>query len=270
MTLWCLFPNFICYGLASLFYLAIPFCPHFQCSEKKKTDLEGLANLFTFFGVFLQTVYIGYNFFYIRGYPYIQGPKEMMALLSCGLVFLFLWFAWRSRWVSLGSFFIPLAFILFILSLSHSDTPYPWLGGSVKPSWLVFIHILFALLSLLLLLGAFILGMAFLVHEHRLKIKKWDSLTMSLPPLLLNEKQALILLRLGFSMLTLVLITGALLLGQLISFFPWQSFHLILALLAWMIYALILNRRWLGVEGRKIVLLSFLGFVSLAALFLWN
>ena len=263
MTIWCLIPNFICYGLASLLYLVIPFSRSFGFSTS-------LANLLTLFGCFLQIIYLGFFYFYRQGYPFIHGPIDMLAFLSLGLVLLYLWFVWRVHWSALGSFFVPLALILFLFSLGHGGDNSFFPHGLIKPSWLIFVHVLFASLGLFFMLSSAILGVVFWLHERRLKNKKWDMLTQNLPPLLLNEKKALALLRLGFAALTIVLITGSVLLGRFERLMPQKTFHIVLALAAWMIYALVINRRWLGVQGRKILLLSFLGFVSLAALFLWN
>ncbi|OGQ04740.1 MAG: hypothetical protein A3F82_08220 [Deltaproteobacteria bacterium RIFCSPLOWO2_12_FULL_44_12] len=135
---------------------------------------------------------------------------------------------------------------------------------------LIKLHIFFAIFSFVFMLGAFVLGLIFLFHEKRLKSKNWVIFMSRLPPLLLNEKLALNWLRFGFFMLTAVLVTGAMLTHSWKSLLPWQILHGVLALVSWGIYAVILNRRWVGVGGKKILLLSFLGFATLTILFLWN
>ena len=114
------------------------------------------------------------------------------------------------------------------------------------------------------------LGLSFWLHERRLKEKKLDALTFNLPPLMLNEKLALNLLKIGFVFLTLVLISGSMLLSHVVLSIGQRAWHIAFAIVAWTVYALVLNRHWTGVRGKKILLLSFLGFASLAALILWN
>lgn len=135
---------------------------------------------------------------------------------------------------------------------------------------LLSLHIIAAVASLLFMLGAFILGALFLFHEKRMREKRWGAWMVYLPSLLLNEQTALIWLRLGFFLLTFVLLTGSMLLGRGTPVSVWQGVHIFLAFASWMIYAVVLNRRWVGSRGRRILLLSFLGFASLSLLFLWK
>jgi len=261
MTTWCLIPSILLYSLASFFYLLSPFV--------RQSRIEELGFFATLFGCFLQIVYLGYFYFYTRGFPFIQDPRDMLGFVSLGLILLFLWLVWRRQWQNLGSFFVPLAFILFLFSLGPSQHPY-YLFQANRHVWLILSHILFASLSFILMAGVFVLGIAFLIHEKRLKEKKWDALALNLPPLLLNEKSALNWLRLGFIFLTIVLITGSMLMGRVRISFPWGVLHVLLAMTAWAIYAIVMQRRWMGANGRKILLLSMLGFVTLISSFLWS
>lgn len=135
---------------------------------------------------------------------------------------------------------------------------------------LVTLHIFFATLGFVFMSGTFLQGLLFFYHERRLKLKRWDPSLTYLPSLLLNEKWALLLLRSGFVFLTVVLITGAMLLGHQRLSVPWGLLHFNLSMISWILYAIVLQKRWLGFGGRKILLLSFLGFVSLTASLLWN
>jgi len=251
MTTWCLIPNLGFYFLATLFYLALPFGKPLKIQEGRRYWLADVAFVLTIFGVLLHLVYLIYLAFHQQFSPLI--------FLSFGVVALFLWLMWRSRWQGLGSFFLPLALILFLFSLRSGATPFLF----HEIPWLISLHVVLALLALVFMLGCFCLGLAFFIHERNLKGKKWGIFTFNLPPLVLNEKRALFWLKIGFLLLTLVLLSGSLLTLNL-------SFHVILALVAWMIYALVLNRRWTGLQGKNILLLSFMGFVSLISAYLWT
>ena len=251
MTRWCLIPNLLFYFLSTLFYLLLPFGASIPLEERKRFWLIDAAYVFALFGAFLELIYLSYGIYLQSFSPFV--------LLSFGLAILFLWFGRERRWQALGAIFVPLAFIFLLLSLGSATQSYLL----EKLTGLMVFHVVLALLALVFLLGNFCLGVAFLIHERNLKIKRFDMFTMNLPPLLFSEKQARLFLQIGFVLLSLVLISGSLL-----GFQEWM--HVLLALVAWGLYAALLNRRWSGAQGKKMVLLSLLGFVSLAFAYLWT
>lgn len=249
MTTWCLIPNIVLYALASLFYMLLPF------GRRGKT-MEQTAHLLTLFGFFLQVVYLSTLFF--------TGVSLSFAMwLSGGLVGLFLWLVFKDHWEGVGSFFIPLALIFFLIGLTQG---HEWEHFSINLT----LHIIFASLSFLFMLGALLLGMVFWVHRALLRKKSFSDFSLSLPPLFLNEKKALVWGRLGFLFLTFVLLSGASLLKPHFALWGWEALHIHFALLAWIFYAIVLNRKFSGAEGNKMLLLGVLGFVSLGFSLLWN
>lgn len=250
MTTWCLIPNLVLYFAASLFYLLFPF------EIKRKFQLAKVALVLVWFGISLHAIYIAYLSLQNQFYP--------LSIVSFGVMLLFVGLVWRTRSPGLGTFFVPLGLILFLISLrSHPDPLFFQKGG-----WLTF-HVLTATLALLLMLGNFILGGIFLIQEWELKTKRSEIWGWPLPPLRVGEQTALTMLQLGFFFLTLVLISGAVPMSRG-ALPPLGWFHIALALLAWLLYALVLNRRWLAVQGKRILLLSTLGFVSLSFAYLWT
>lgn len=244
MTTWCLIPNLVLYALASGCYLALTLGQRFRLAE--------VASVLTLFGALLQAIYLFYLF--------AGGVLLPFHLLSFGTVLLFLWLQWRYQWSSLGSLFLPLALLLFLLGLEgHEDrlllTNIPGLK---------ILHILLASCAVLFFIGSFLLGIVFWIHERGLREKKWGFLVLNLPPLVLNEQSARHWLRIGFVLLSLVLISGALLLSRA------PTIHVVLAILSWLAYALVLNRSWSRFGSGKILLLSALGFVTLVGAYLWN
>lgn len=244
MTTWCLIPNLIFYCLASLFYLSVIF-------GSRRLWLTQTAFLLTVFGAVLHLIYLAYLSF--------QLEFLVLSFVSFGLILLFLFLAKFKSWDGLGAIFVPFGFILWFFSLGEGVNSTLFKGLT----WFVFLHVFLAVLTFIFMLANLGLGFAFLFHERNLKQKKWEALAMAMPPLWLNKKLAFHLLRFGFALLTLVLVSGALL--------AWKGsgVHIVFAFLAWLFYFFILMRGRENLQGRKIVLLSLLGFVSLAAAYLW-
>lgn len=259
MTTWCLLPTLVLYALASFLYLVLTFNLNLPLGKRKRFWMEDVALFATTAGVFFHLIYLLYE----------HSWSHFLSVQSCALVLLYLWMVWRSGWQSLGSFFLPLALIFLLLSLQQTEKTNAWMVVWSGHSWFLMFHIVCAGVAMLFISGSFLLGIAFFLQERGLKLKKWNLLSLGLPPLLLNEIIARFWLRFGFVFLTIVLMTGVILLRNFsFSFKP--VFHVFLALISWTFYAFALNRRWTWFGGRKILLLSFFGFVSLAITFLWN
>lgn len=242
MTMWCLLPAIGFYFAASVLYGLL-----FLGGSGRWVRPAGV---FTLFGALLQAVYLGWLIFHRQLDP--------LALVSFCVVGLFLGLIVFKPWQGLGGLFLPLALILFLFSLSQ---PLHFLSHQ---SVLTGLHLLFALATLILLAGGFLFGLFFWLKAARLKSKQWAALGWHLPPLLTNERLSVLLLRLGFVFLTLVLITGALFGTE-----PPLK-HAAAALASWGLFGWLLQKRLSAAEGRKIMLLSALGFVSLVASYLWN
>ncbi|MBI4224530.1 MAG: hypothetical protein HY609_06305 [Deltaproteobacteria bacterium] len=228
----------ILYFSASLCYLSLFL--------RGRKGLHAAAAVLTGFGALLHAVYLGFL--------YAQNQLSPLAVLSLGIVLLFFGLTRLKPWQGLGSLFLPPALILFIFSLSER----------IAFTGLITVHILLAVATLVLLIGNLVLGLSFWIQGWSLKQKKWEALSWRLPPLLLNEKWASLFLRLGFVFLTLVLISGAFLRLEV------TPAHILLALAAWGFYGWMVPKRAGTLSGRKMVLLSGLGFVSLWIAYLWN
>lgn len=250
MTTGCLIPNLVLYFLASLCYLILPF------QKDVASPFARIGFTFTLMGLLLHGIYLGFWIVQEQFFP--------LAMISFGIVGLFVGMVWRKVWHGFGTLFVPLGFIFLLLSLSPATKAY-WLN-SLSP--LTLGHVGLAGAASFFMFGNLGFGLAFVLQERNLKQKKWENLFWYLPPLLTNERLALAWLRIGFFLLTMVLISGAFLVGE-VTRIHWM--HVGLALIAWVFYLLLLERRFGGGRrGQKILLLSLLGFVSLAAAYLWT
>lgn len=238
MIIWCLIPILILYFIASLLFLSVFL--------KGRRGWHAVAALLAGAGALLHVVYLGYL--------YHQNQLAPLAILSLGLLLLFFFLTRFRPWQGLGAFFLPLVLILFLFSLSDR----------MAFAGLTTLHILLAVAALVLCIGNLVLGISFWIQGWGLRNKKWGTLGWRFPPLLLNEKLARGCLRAGFVFLTLVLISGAFLQKAA------PPAHIFLALAAWGFYGWMLPRHPGPLSGRKMVLLSALGFVSLISAYLWN
>lgn len=272
MTTWCLLPNLALYLCATLLYLAIPLCAaggsgKVGLTESRRLFLEKTAQTLTAFGAVLQIVYVAYH--YVEAGRLFEPPSNLFALLSVGLVLLFLWLSLKEKWEGVGVFFLPSALLLFLFSLKTGGAAVPFLVSFANSSALVTAHLFFVVLSFLFFFGGLLLGIVLWVHEKKLKTKKWDPFSLSLPPLVRNEKKVVLWLRLGLVFLTLVLVSGVMLMPMRILSARF-AVHVGLALFFWIFYAVRVVQQEGIVRGVNLLLLSLAGFVSLLSLFLWN
>jgi cytochrome c-type biogenesis protein CcsB len=138
--------------------------------------------------------------------------------------------------------------------------------GSLNPAlqnvW-VLIHVSLTVLGLVAFTVAFVMGVMYLIQERLLKSKRFNSLYNELPSLdLLDEfnRKAVVL---GFPLLTLGMITGAVLSQNI-----WKAYFSLqpvetLTLVTWLFYLVMLHGRLtVGWRAKKAAYLAVLGFVT--------
>lgn len=255
MVLWCFIPNLAAFFLASLLYGLIPL-QGIRAGGGGALRLNRLAYGCLVFVVLFQLLALGYSLIIVRS-------ASPFLFLSVGLNLLFLRLLARDTWEGIGSFFIPLAFIFYLLSFWH-ETVLVFQG-----SFWVLIHVAFSFLTVILLAGAFLMGLSFWLNRWGLKKKVWPVLFFKLPPLLASERTSFLWVACGFLLLTFTLITGLVVLLRESSGGSW-FWHMGLATAAWLLFGLFLYRNGRHFQPRRVLFLSGLGWVSLMALILWN
>lgn len=182
------------------------------------------------------------------------------------LVLVFISLCFTQKFYGSGPFFITLIDVFCILSLTLEN---PYSITSTLPG---FGFLYFHLASIFLSLSSFSLGLVtaimYLIAEHQLKSKKFIGLAARFPSLAALEEIHHKALYFGFILFSLAIITGA-------GYSKIRTHHYldddpkqILSVLSWLFFAVILNfrvrRGWLG---HKAVILSLVGFASMAFLF---
>jgi ABC-type transport system involved in cytochrome c biogenesis permease subunit len=193
--------------------------------------------------------------------PLTSGPLAVSFMSWIGTL-AFLGLLWRSRLLGLVALVAPLSFLgVFYAALSPIGAAEPDLGGGSLPH----AHVLLASAGLALLGISGVAGAAYLAEHHRLKRKVRLDVPAPWPSLEALDRANALSLAVGFPLLTLGVVTGALWV-RAIHGSPWTgSAHEIWCLVAWFIYALVVVLRFGVGQGARRSALSALGGFAFAS-----
>lgn len=198
---------------------------------------------------------------YIKGghFP-VTNIHEAASFFSWCIVVLFFLLEYRYKLGLLGSFIMPMVFIL-MLSSSIFPREIKEINPLLKSYWLS-VHTTLAFLGDAAFAMAFGIGIMYLLQERYLKSKHLSGLFQRLPNLQVLDELNYRLITLGFPLLTLAIITGAIWASTTIGkYWRWDPKEL-WSLATWLIYAVVLHLRLtVGWRGRKAAILSILGFI---------
>ena len=134
---------------------------------------------------------------------------------------------------------------------------------------MVIVHMICSLLSYVAFLIAFVTGVLFLIQERQLKSKSMGLLFHRLPALGTLDRINFVAIGVGFGLLSVGLLCGLIgarrLLGAWWSWDPKESLTALLWAAYLMLWLLRLRATW---RGRKVALLSVLGFTLVLFTFL--
>jgi cytochrome c-type biogenesis protein CcsB len=246
------------YGAATLLYLLYLVRPRNVVGRVSRWVLAvGFFShcLFTFFR-YLEA-----------GYTPITNLHESLSFFSLTIVGVFIAFQHRYRAAILGSFVTPLALIVMLVSATFPSTIVP-LNPALQSRWLG-IHTVTAFAGYAAFAIAFCAGVMYLLQEHFLKKKKLGALYRRLPSLEILDDINYRCLTIGFPLLTVAIITGAIWAetawGSYWSWDPKETWSLI----TWFVYAALLHGRLTtGWRGSRAAILAIVGFCVLLFTFL--
>lgn len=189
---------------------------------------------------------------------------EAMSLFSWALMAVFLGVELRQRMHVLGAFILPLSLIAL---LSAAALP---AQASLHPVFrTVWLHVTLSILGTVGFAVAFVAGIMYVLQDRLLKSKQFNVLYAKLPPLdfldALNQKAII----LGFPLLTLGIITGAIS-AELVqgSYLKWNS-EQAWALATWVFYFVVLMGRFtVGWRAKKAAYLTIIGFAGVVLTFI--
>lgn len=194
------------------------------------------------------------------GHIPITNLHEASSFFSWCIVILFFALEYRYKLRLLGSFTMPIVFIL-MLSSSLLPREIKPLNPLLKSYWLG-IHTTLAFIGDAAFAMAFGVGMMYLIQERYLKSKHLNSLFQRLPSLQVLDEINYRLITIGFPLLTLAIITGALWANSAWgTYWRWDPKE-VWSIITWIIYALVLHLRLtIGWRGKKAAILSIAGFI---------
>ncbi|QBB70040.1 inner membrane protein YpjD [Pseudolysobacter antarcticus] len=156
---------------------------------------------------------------------------------------------------ALGVIVFPLAALLLLTALTAPHMPLPI-------EWQIKLHVVFALLGYSVLCIAALLAIGLALQERALRLRQFSGLLRALPPLTLTEALMFQLIRAGFVLLSLTLLSGILFVHNL---FDQHLVHkTVLSIAAWLVFGTLLWGRWrYGWRGRRAVQLTLWGMALL-------
>jgi cytochrome c-type biogenesis protein CcsB len=190
---------------------------------------------------------------------------DQLSLLAWLIVGVYLGVQTRYNLAVLGALVSPLAFLLTLSSYMVFS------GGQALPdelqtAWLP-AHVAPAFLGYAILALASCVSVVYLLQERQLKHKR-RGLFRRLPSLETLDDLNYRCVAWGFALFTVGIVTGSLLAKATWgTFWSWEPVQ-ILSVLAWLLYALLLQTRSVGWRGRRAATLTIVGFALLVVSFL--
>lgn len=212
---------------------------------------------------------LGVHFFQSGGYPAATQFREALSLYSWLMVAVYLLVQLKYRLTVLGSFIAPLAFLMSLGAFA-SGAGIGELPAGLKTYWLP-VHVTLAFLGNSVFALAFGVSLMYLLQEYQLKNKKMTVLQKRFPSLEALDRFNYVFLVWGFPLMTLGIITGSLLARvQWGDYWSWDP-RQITSAITWLLYGALLQARIAGGwRGRKVALLTIVGFAVVLGYFLWG
>ena len=195
------------------------------------------------------------------------GLHDAASLMAWTIVLAFLLIQVRARVDALGLAVYPVAFLLMLVAnlTSAQAEVDPTLNSLFLP-----VHGTLAFFGYGALFVAFAMGLLYLIQERELKSRSPRAFYYLVPSLERSDTLGALAVEVGFSFLTLAIVTGVLWSHAAHHRFWTSSPKEWSALVAWAIYVgLILARQRTGWGGRRAALLGIAAFAAVLFVFVW-
>jgi cytochrome c-type biogenesis protein CcsB len=199
------------------------------------------------------------------GNAMLDSFHDQLSLLAWLIVGVYLGVQTRYHLAVLGALVSPLAFLLTLSSyivFSGAQT----LPDELRTAWLP-AHVAPAFLGYAIFALASCVSLVYLLQERQVKAKR-RGIFRHLPSLETLDDLNYRCVAWGFALFTVGIVTGSLLAKAMWgTFWSWEPVQ-ILSVLAWLLYAVLLQTRSAGWRGRRAATLTIVGFALLIVSFL--
>jgi cytochrome c-type biogenesis protein CcsB len=191
---------------------------------------------------------------------------DQLSLFAWLTVGMYLGLQIRYHLAVVGALVCPLAFLLtFSAYIVHAGAE--TLPSHLRSAWLP-AHVAPAFLGYAIFAIAFCISLIYLHEESQLKAKRRTGLVRRLPSLETLDDLNYRVVTWGFALLTLGIVSGSLLAKATWgAFWSWEPKQ-VLSVIAWLLYAVLLQTRSIGWRGRRAARLTIVGFAVLIISFL--
>lgn len=250
--------NVLLFELALTFYLLATIAGIFDIFKGNKSSSKALLFL-TIIGFLFHTSNIILRYTQGEHIP-VTNMHEAASFFAWCIAILFFIHEYRYRPGLLGSFTIPLVFMLMLVSALF-PRELTSLSPVLKSYWFG-VHVALAFFADAAFAMACGIGVMYLLQERYVKSKNLSGLFMKLPSLQTLDDINNHLITLGFPLLTFAIITGVIWANSAWgTYWRWDPKE-VWSLITWLIYALVLHLRLsLGWRGKKAAILSIAGFI---------
>jgi cytochrome c-type biogenesis protein CcsB len=193
------------------------------------------------------------------GHLPVQNLAETLSFAGWALAGVFLLVQWRYRIKVLGIYAAPLAALVMVFASQLPRTAAATDGSPFSSAWFV-IHILTVFVGEAALALAGGTGVLYLIQERAIKTKKRGFFFRRLPSLDLLDTTGYACLVVGFTLLTVGLITGFVYAKAIWGrFWGWDPKE-VWSGITWMLYAVLLHERLrVGWRGRRAAIMAIVG-----------
>lgn len=186
---------------------------------------------------------------------------EVLSVLAWSVIAIYLVVFWRYRLEVLHVVILPLVLVVLFVSGLLPEDLIP-VGARLRPSLLRF-HLTVIIFAVAALCITFAASLAYVLLDRALKAKRPGRLFAKLPSLEICDSVGQMSLLWAFPLMTLGIVTGAIVSASINhTFWTWEPKE-ILAVLAWAILAVVVVARigW-SWRGRNAALLTIVAFVA--------
>jgi ABC-type transport system involved in cytochrome c biogenesis permease subunit len=248
---------FLNYLLPALYWITVwsyakAFFKNSAFAKKVKTPLLSVTIAFHVLYLGARTVHFGH--------PPITNISEILSVLAFTTALSYLAIEYITKVKSTGYFVLIISFFFQLLSTALIQEL-----ASINPvlrSNLLGIHVTSALLGYSAFAISAVYGFLYIMLYHHIKSNRFGVIYDNLPNLEKLEQMATVSVVTGFALLTVAIIVGVVWLPRAFEHYSYLDPKLVGTVAIWLMYGIgLLAKQSIGWQGRKIMVLSIVGFV---------